>query len=152
MIKMVNGNILNCTEDIIVHQVNVAGVMGGGVARQLANYHKGLEEAYAGYCKEHNNRYIDLCGNVFYYKTADKIIANMFSQKENFNTDYFNIEIALKDILNFAKESKLSVCIPYGIGCGIANGDWNTVYKIIDKVFKDYEVSLHKLEGADIDE
>ena len=27
MIKMVNGNILNCTEDIIVHQVNVAGVM-----------------------------------------------------------------------------------------------------------------------------
>lgn len=27
MIKIINGDILNCTEDIIVHQVNVAGVM-----------------------------------------------------------------------------------------------------------------------------
>lgn len=145
MVKIVNGDILNCTEDMIIHQVNIAGVMGGGVARQLANCHKGLEEGYAEYCKEHNNRYIDLCGDVFYYKTTDKIIANMFSQRENFDTDYFNMEIALKDILNFAKENKLSVCIPYGIGCGIANGDWNTVLSIIDKVFKDYKVTLYKL-------
>lgn len=145
MVKIVNGDILNCTEEIIIHQVNVAGVMGGGVARQLTDKYKSLEEAYAEYCKEHNNRYIDLCGDVFYYKTTDKIIANMFSQRENFDTDYFNMEIALKDILNFAKENKLSVCIPYGIGCGIANGDWNTVLSIIDKVFKDYKVTLYKL-------
>lgn len=145
MVKIVNGDILNCTEDMIIHQVNIAGVMGGGVARQLANCHKGLEEGYSEYCKEHNNRYIDLCGDVFYYKTTDKIIANMFSQRENFDTDYFNMEIALKDILKFAKENKLSVCIPYGIGCGIANGDWNTVLSIIDKVFKDYKVTLYKL-------
>lgn len=35
MVKIKQGNILNCNEDIIVHQVNVQGVMGGGVARQL---------------------------------------------------------------------------------------------------------------------
>lgn len=28
MIKVVNGNVLDCTEDVIIHQVNVAGVMG----------------------------------------------------------------------------------------------------------------------------
>ena len=145
MVKIVNGDILNCTEEIIVHQVNVAGVMGGGVARQLTDKYKGLEEAYAEYCKEHNNRYIDLCGDVFYYKTTDKIIANIFSQQENFDTDYFNMKIALKAILDFAKRNKLNVCMPYGIGCGISNGDWNTVLEIIDKAFKDYEVTLYKL-------
>lgn len=148
MIKIVNGDILNCTEEIIVHQVNVAGVMGGGVARQLTNKYKGLEEVYAEYCKEHNNRYIDLCGDVFYYKTTDKIIANMFSQQENFDTDYFNIKVALKDIEKFAKQNELSVCMTYGIGCGIANGDWNKVYKIIEKVFSDYDVTLYKLDRS----
>lgn len=28
MINIKNGNILNCSEDIIVHQVNVQGIMG----------------------------------------------------------------------------------------------------------------------------
>lgn len=46
MIKIVNGNILECTENIIVHQVNVQGIMGGGVARQLANQYINLEKEY----------------------------------------------------------------------------------------------------------
>ncbi len=29
MIKIVKGNILDCKEDIIIHQVNVQGIMGG---------------------------------------------------------------------------------------------------------------------------
>lgn len=113
MIKIINGDILNCTEDIIVHQVNVAGAMGGGVARQLADKYAGLEETYAEYCHKHKNRYINLCGNVFYYQATDKTIANMFSQQENFDTDYFNMKVALKDIAKFAKHNELSVCIPY---------------------------------------
>ena len=28
-----------------------------------------------------------------------------------------------------------SVALPYGIGCGLAGGDWNTVYDIIKEVF-----------------
>lgn len=44
-----------------------------------------------------------------------------------------------------AKDLKLTVCMPYKIGCGIANGDWETVENIIAKVFEDYEVTLYKL-------
>lgn len=33
MIKIKQENILNCNENIIVHQVNAQGIMGGGVAR-----------------------------------------------------------------------------------------------------------------------
>lgn len=32
-------------------------------------------------------------------------------------------------------------------GCGIANGDWKIVYKIIEEVFRDYDVTLYKLGG-----
>ena len=70
----------------------------------------------------------------------------MFSQKENFETDYKAIEKGLTDIKEFAINNKLSVCMPYGIGCGIANGDWNKVYKIIEEVYRDYEVTLYRLE------
>lgn len=43
MITIKNGNILESTEDIICHQVNCQGYMGGGVARQLANSYINLE-------------------------------------------------------------------------------------------------------------
>ena len=70
----------------------------------------------------------------------------MFSQKENFDTDYSAMGIALIDIKAKARERNMSIAIPYGIGCGIANGDWNRVYKIIEKVFDDYNVTLYKYE------
>ena len=120
---------------------------GAGLARQLADKYEGLEEDYSNYCREYHNYYPNLCGSVHLYFTNDgKIIANMFSQKENFDTDYLNMEIALIDIKAKARERNMSIAIPYGIGCGIANGDWNRVYKIIEKVFDDYNVTLYKYE------
>ena len=62
-------------------------------------------------------------------KFNDKYIANLFSQKPNFDTDYEMLERALNWVKKKATDENLSVAIPYGIGCGIANGDWNTVYK-----------------------
>ena len=70
----------------------------------------------------------------------------MFSQKPNFDTDYIAMEKCLRYIKMWAENNDLSIAIPYGIGCGIANGDWNIVYKIIEKVFNDYDVTLYKLE------
>ena len=147
MVNIINGNILNCTEDIIIHQVNIQGYMGGGVARQLANQYINLEKEYSKFCKIHNNNYKQLKGKVFKIMIQGKFIMNMFSQKENFDTDYETMEIALEEIKEYAKDFKLSICIPYGIGCGIANGDWNKVYKIIEKVFSNYDVTLYRLEN-----
>lgn len=145
MIKIVNGDILNCIEDIIVHQVNVAGVMGGGVALQLAKKYEKLEETYAEFCEMYDNDYNKLKGKVFKVMLKGKFIMNMFSQKENFDTDYESMKVALEEVKEYAKSYNLSIAIPYGIGCGIANGDWNTVLSIIDKVFKNYKVTLYKL-------
>lgn len=146
MDKVKQRNILECNENIIVHQVNVQGIMGGGVARQLANRYINLEKEYSEFCKLYNNDYNKLKGKVFKIMLEGKIIMNMFSQKENFDTDYEAMKIALEEIKEYAKSFKLSVAIPYGIGCGIANGDWNIVHKIIEEVFNDYDVTLYRLE------
>jgi hypothetical protein len=38
-----------------------------------------------------------------------------------------------------------SIALPYNLGCGLASGDWNIVYKIIEEVFNDYDVTIYKL-------
>lgn len=75
-----------------------------------------------------------------------KFIINMFSQKENFDTDYEMVKVALKEIKEYAKSFNLSVAMPYKIGCGIANGDWEIVEQIIADVFDDYGVTLYRLK------
>lgn len=145
MIKIINGNILNCTENIIVHQVNVFGRMGGGVARQLANQFKGLEENYNLFCNKKNYDYNQLKGDIFKVNIDNKIICNMFSQMPDFTTDYPAMEKALTIIKNMAKDLNLSVCMPYKIGCGIANGNWEIVEQIIAEIFSDYEVTLYRV-------
>lgn len=70
----------------------------------------------------------------------------MFSQEPNFNTNYYCLKECLETVKKDAKATNKSVAIPYGIGCGIANGDWEIVYKIIEEVFSDYDVTLYRLE------
>ena len=147
MINIKNGNILNCTEDIIVHQVNVQGIMGGGLARQLADRYPNLEKEYKKYCDYFENSFKRLWGDVCWSVKENKVIANTFSQDENFNTNYKAIEKCLLEVREFAQRAKWSIAIPYGIGCGIANGEWNEVYKIIKEVFENSNIqcTLYKL-------
>lgn len=74
----------------------------------------------------------------------DKIICNMFSQMPNFTTDYEAMKKALVEIKDMAKRLNKNVCMPYNIGCGIANGNWGIVEQIIIDVFDDYEVTLYR--------
>lgn len=120
---------------------------GGGVARQLADRYENLEKEYSEFCEIYDNDYNKLKGKVFKIMIDGKFIMNMFSQKENFDTDYEMMKIALEEIREYARSFKLSIAIPYNIGCGIANGDWKIVYKIIEEVFRDYDVTLYKLGG-----
>ncbi len=154
MVKIVKGNLLDCTEDIIVHQVNCQGVMGGGVARQLALQYQNkedvgftLEDFYNMFCRKYDCDYEKLKGKVLYY-LDNKYIANCFSQKPNFDTDYEALKQCFEDIKKTAIDYNYkTIAMPYKIGCGIANGDWDIVYKIIEDVFSDYDCTLYHLEA-----
>ncbi len=119
---------------------------GGGVARQIAEKYPKTEQEYIKFCEKYNFTYENLKGKVDLTKENGKYIANMFSQDSHFNTDYEAMKIALEKIRGFAEQEGLTVALPYGIGCGIAKGDFNIVLDIINKVFKNYEVTIYKLE------
>ena len=132
------GDLLESNCKIICHQVNLQGFMGGGLALQISKKYPMCEEKYKKYL---NLYYLknEVLGKVHFFKSEDgTVVANCFSQKENFDTDYE----ALKSCLNRIKKYALicgkgtSVGIPFKYGCGIANGDWEKVEKIIKFVFE----------------
>lgn len=146
MVIIKTGNLLEAQEDILVHQVNIDGIMGGGIAKQIADKFPKVEEEYIRFCKKYNNSYNLLKSKVDLTEENGKYVANMFSQRKDFTTDYGAMEIALTTIRDYAEQEQLTVAMPFKIGCGISNGDFNLVLDVISKVFKNHEVVLYKLE------
>lgn len=102
---------------------------------------------YKKCCEEYEYKYIKLIGSIFFYNTNEgKFIANIFSQTENFDTDYSAMKIALTKIKKYAEESNFSIAIPRNIGNGIANGINGMAEKIIKEVFKDSLINVTMYE------
>ena len=146
--EIIDGNIFDCTENIIVHQTNCQGVMGHGIALQVKQRYPEVFNAYHQYCK--TNLVADILGTSLICEANDgKYIANIFGQAnygEGLQTDYDALKHGLIEIKDFANENNLTVAIPYKIGCGLAHGDWNIVFGIITEVFSDVECNIYKYE------
>lgn len=139
MITYHNGDLLGSKCDIICHQVNLQGIMGGGIALQIARKYPGCESRYKRFVKE--QELINL-GAVFMYRHYNgDYIANCFTQDENFNTDYSALSFALKRIKDFCEQHSVkTVGFPHGYGCGIANGNWEVVEGVIKSAFENTEI------------
>lgn len=46
-------------------------------------------------------------------------------------TDYEALYLCLKTIDCVARDLKRPLYVPYGLGCGLAGGDWEIVYPLI---------------------
>lgn len=158
MIKIVKGNILDATEDIIVQQVNCKGVMGAGLAKAILKRYPNVKSEYQSFRNFNLNKGLtdkDLLGLVNFVRVTDgKVIANVFGQieikKNHFDkTVYTKTEAlarGLKEVKELSKQLNKSVAVPCGIGCGLAGGDWNMVSELIDSIFSDYKVTIYKLD------
>lgn len=141
-IEVVDGNILDASEDIIVHQVNCLGIMGAGLAKQIAQRYPIVKDKYL----EHCNKYIreSLLGELHLVDTKEgKLVANIFGQfdiKKNrldkkVYTDFEALKIGLERVKDFAEVQSMSVAIPTYIGCGLAGGNWDEIKPMIENVF-----------------
>lgn len=142
-----NDDIFNTYSDIIGHQVNAQGVMGSGLAKYIKEY---FPEAYNEYKSHPLLKKKEILGHCQLIKSKNKIIANLFSQfsygRDNniVYNNYSSLREALIKLKNYAKQNNLTVALPYNIGCGLANGDWDIVYFILKEVFSDYYLILYK--------
>lgn len=137
-----HGDLLASSVDMIIHQTNCKGVMGSGIALSIRKKHPEVFRSYQQLCLKKGR---ELLGKAQFIKVSDgTIIANCFGQN-NFGThaqqtDYKALEHALVSAANYAAEMDLvRVGLPYKIGCVRGGGDWDTVYAIIQRTFRDYE-------------
>jgi len=142
--EIISGNILDVQKGIIVHQVNCLGVMGAGLAKHIRDKYP---QHYQDYIKKVNSRKNkrELLGKVIATKINDDLyIVGIFGQYDigydKCYTDYNAIIESLDSIAWFRNKmllqdlkKELDIYIPYGIGCGLAGGDWNKVSDILNR-------------------
>ena len=154
MIEIRNQDLLTVNADVICHQVNCQGVMGSGIAKTISDKWPWVKRDYLEQCSLHKPQ--ELLGKWFNTYVRDsqpflkgKTILSIFGQlnygrdKSKVYTDYTALEIAFGDIAGAYKDEVIA--FPYKFGCGLANGDWNIVYKLIDDCFKNCNVIICKL-------
>ena len=134
-VKIIDGDLFSTGAKYICHQVNCKGKMGSGVAKQVKSLYPKAYEIYAKACKEYNG---DLLGKIQICRIGDKSIVNMFAQdRYGYDgaqyTNYTAFEYCLNKLKTHIPAGE-TIAMPYKIGCGLAGGDWNVVYGLIEKV------------------
>ena len=143
MLVYKNGDILKATENIICQQVNVDGIMGGGLAYQIANKYPSVNEEYIKYCEKFHNSEEWLLGHCCIVPiNKNQYIANCFSQRKNFDTDYKAIRDIFARLCSVCERANKTIAIPFHYGSGIANGNWEEIITIIKNLSDKYDVSV----------
>lgn len=152
MIIEKTGDILSTTNttNIIAHQVNCQGAFGAGLAKQIRNKYPNTRSEYMRYCSVHCADLLGRCQIVTVEPMSDgslRFIANLFGQynygreSDRCYTNYAALRQTLTYLRDYAKFCGYSVSIPYGLGCGLAGGDWSKVYSFIREIFKESAVN-----------
>jgi len=125
MNSIIEGNILDASGGIICHQVNCQRIMGAGLALQIARTWPHVREAY-------ESKPVWRLGDCQIVQAAEGIyVANLAGQFDcgpGLQTDYEGLEQALTLAVDQAdRVLDLPLLLPYGMGCGLAGGDWDGV-------------------------
>lgn len=150
MIKIMDLDILKSPHQyIIIQQVNCQGVMGKGVAKQIANRYPFVKKQYTEFCNGKSPE--DLLGNCLLCTSNGyirKVVCN-FSQLNygytDVYTDYDAVRKCFKTIADYFNPEVDTFAIPYKYGCGYGNGDWSKVSSIIAEELKDYEFIFYRV-------
>lgn len=125
-----SGNLLNVQKGIIVHQINCRYVMGSGLAAQI-------RKAYPKHYSDYMSQYAHLGGLCITQINSDLYVIGIYGQdsygRQGLHTDYAALEKGMLSVSNFSKEKGLPVYLPFGIGCGLAGGNWKKVLRIIEE-------------------
>lgn len=133
--QTIHGNILDC-HGLIVQQVNAKGKMGKGLAGETKLRFPGVyQQYYQAYLKRRL-----ILGHVILVEVKPTLqfclVVGQFGYGTDpgvIYTDYQALRLGLERVGTIATATRLPIFVPHGIGCGLANGDWATVLKIIEE-------------------
>lgn len=129
--KIVCGDILAINHGVIVHQVNCKKVMGAGLALQIRRKYPQHFADYMAAEPKLGDIVVTCIHSTLY-------IIGVYGQysygRYGLHTNYSALRIAMIKAAQFAEQKNLPLYIPYGIGCGLAGGDWNRVAAILSDI------------------
>ena len=138
------GNIVTGNYPVFCHQVNCKGVMGAGLAKQIRDLFPFVYTEYKELCNTEPN----LLGHILLSHSSGlngRICVSMFAQ-DNYGrnkryTDYTAFKQCLdtlaKHMNNYSTEGYYNtIAFPYGIGCGLAGGDWVIIQGMLEDFAK----------------
>ncbi len=142
----VKGDIINVKYGIVCHQVNAKGVMGAGLARLIRirwmnAYHNYLAAYNSGRLKLGEVIFSNVIGNDHKLQVASMCAQKYYGDSEKTSivyTDYHAFKLCLTKVKAWhitCIDGKLPIYFPYGIGCGLAGGNWSTIEQLIASHF-----------------
>lgn len=145
---IVKGDLLKSPMKIWAHQVNCIGVMDAGVAKSIRVKYPDVYFDYLDFVKENRE---DCLGKYCFTTIGDGIIWSIFgqydvgtnAQKTDYNALRRGLVSAITDYrknYNISSIVQIPIGIPYKIGCGLAGGDWEEVYRILTDIEEIYNV------------
>lgn len=147
MIKVVEGDLVNSKYPIFCHQVNCRGAMGSGIAKQIRDKYPEVYESYKTSIDSFREYGEKPLGHAIVSPTHDgRFCVNLFAQdnygRDKQYTDYQAFNNCLEELameLSSIDEDK-TIAFPYGIGCGLAGGDWH----VISMLLKNFAASIQQ--------
>jgi O-acetyl-ADP-ribose deacetylase (regulator of RNase III) len=140
----VNGNLLDCSESILIHGTNAQGKFASGVAGQIRTRYP---EAYTAYMKTYVTDGLQL-GLIIPAISGEKLILNAITQEfYGYNNQTYVNYPALISIFNqlnkiFNKDDRIAMPM---IGAGLGGGDWNRIEEIIEISAVNYQPVVYQL-------
>lgn len=134
---------------IIIQQVNCQGVMGKGLAKQIAETYPFVKKQYVDFCQGKLPE--DLFGNCLLCSSSGslrKVVCNFSRLGYGYgkvHTEYEAVRECFKTIAEYFNPEVDKFAIPYKYGCGLGNGDWAKVSKIIEQELKGFEFVFYKI-------
>lgn len=145
--KVIEQDITTVDMGIVGHQCNCRGAMGSGVALAIRNkWPKAYEDYRVAY--EYHRLILGMSVMSEVSEEPPLFVAHLCGQwdygKRGIFTNYNALSDALCNMRNFQEDyarvydgKVLQLYLPYGIGCGLAGGDWKKVEPIIESIMPD---------------
>lgn len=144
MLTIKSGNLVDATEQMLVHQANCFNTMGTGVALALRTR---WPKIYIADCETIKGDKSKLGSFSKTWVNQKQIVINMYGQyaygRDKQYTDYEAVTKAFNAICELAVKLKITtIAIPYKMGCNNAGGDWNVISTIIENAAKKHNLSV----------
>ncbi len=140
----IKGDVTYVTYGIVVHQVNIKGVMGAGVALQIRSAWPAVYDDYDLAYRRQELRLGEVLHTNVIAKDFKLQVASLCAQSDYGcvegvrYTSYKAFRECLEKLVTWhasCLQGKLPVYFPYEIGCGIAGGEWVIIEPLIEEYF-----------------